>query len=207
MRTDQVRQQPRRSQEPALPNVRRRVPRYATVAPYSAALLLAIGDVVYAQVAPKRIGFTAEFLAELAVAEDHVVRLAEAIPADKFVWRPAPGVRSISEVLLHIAGSHFNMPRVLGVAPREGMVDGSYDKSTIDKRAIVAALRESFAFMRTGVDKLDVTDADKTLPWFDGTNSYRGVLYFMARHTGEHTGQLIAYARMIGVVPPWNERE
>jgi uncharacterized damage-inducible protein DinB len=45
------------------------------------------------------------------------------------------------------------------------------------------------------------------MPRFDGRNSYRGVLYFMARHTGEHTGQVIAYARMIGVVPPWSERE
>ncbi|MGQ0642534.1 MAG: DinB family protein, partial [Gemmatimonadaceae bacterium] len=68
-----------------------------------------------AQVAPKAIGFQSEYIAELNVAEDHVVRLAQAIPADKYTWRPAPGVRSISEVLLHIASSHNNIPRVLGV--------------------------------------------------------------------------------------------
>jgi uncharacterized damage-inducible protein DinB len=170
-------------------------------------LALALGRSAGAQVAPKSIGFKAEFLAELTVAEDHLVRLAEAIPADKYTWRPAPGVRSVSEVLLHVAGSHFNMPRMLGVAPREGMVDANYDKSTTDKRAVVTALRESLTFMRDGVGRLRDEDADKTMPWFDGTNSYRGMLYFMTRHTGEHTGQLIAYARMIGVVPPWNERE
>lgn len=160
-----------------------------------------------AQVAPKGPGFRAEYLAELNVAEDHVVRLAEVIPADKYTWRPADGVRSVSEVFLHLASSHNNMPRILGIAPREGMLAANYDKSTTDKTKIVAALRESFALMRAGVARLTDADAEKTLPWFDGKNTYRGMLYFMARHTGEHTGQLIAYARMIGVVPPWSERE
>ncbi|MGH7710856.1 MAG: DinB family protein [Gemmatimonadaceae bacterium] len=169
-------------------------------------LVLALGVTAEAQVAPRAPGFRAEFLAELSVAEDHVVRLAEAIPADKYTWRPASGVRSISEVLLHIASSHFNIPRVLGVAPSEGMKTSDYERSTTDKTLVVAALKESFAFTRVGVERLTDADAEKSIPWFDGRNTYRGILYFMARHTGEHTGQLIAYARMIGVVPPWSER-
>jgi uncharacterized damage-inducible protein DinB len=173
----------------------------------AATVVLAPMSTTGAQVAPKGTGFRAEYLAELSVAEDHLVRLAEAIPAEKYTWRLVPGVRSISEVLLHVAGSNFNLPRVLGVAPREGMVGRDYDKSTTDKAAVVAALKESFAFMRGGVEKLTDVDAEKTMPWFDGKNTYRGILYFMARHTGEHTGQVIAYARMNGVVPPWSERE
>jgi len=160
-----------------------------------------------AQVAPKGTGFRAEFLAEVTVAEDHLLRLAETFPAEKYTWRPSPGVRSVSEVFLHIAGSNFNVPRVLGVAPRDGMVGADYDKSTIAKPEVLAALRESFVFLRRGIDSLTDADADKKLPWFDGQNTYRGVLYFMARHTGEHTGQLIAYARVVGVVPPWSERD
>lgn len=76
-----------------------------------AAVLLGSASVT-AQVAPKGPGFRAEYLAEPSVAEDHVVRLAEAIPADKYTWRPAHGVRSISEAL-HLASSHNNMPRIL----------------------------------------------------------------------------------------------
>jgi len=94
---------------------------------------------------------------------------------------------------------------VLGVAPREGMVGRDYDKSTSDKTTIVAALRESFAFLRRGIAELTEADAERKIPWFDGENTYRGVLYFMARHTGEHTGQLIAYARISGIVPPWSD--
>lgn len=157
-----------------------------------------------AQIAPKGTGFRAEYLAELTVAEDHLLRLAETIPADKYGWRPAAGVRSISEVLLHVAGSNFNLPRVLGVAPSSGMVGRDYDKSTAAKNEVVAALRQSFTFLRRAVEQLTDADAERKVAWFDGENTYRGVLFFMARHTGEHTGQLIAYARVNGIVPPWN---
>jgi uncharacterized damage-inducible protein DinB len=170
----------------------------------AAALPLAATAAV-AQIAPKGTGFKAEYLAELTVAEDHLVHLAEAIPADKYTWRPAVGVRSFSEVFLHVAGSNFNLPRTLGVVPKEGMVTRDYWTSTTDKAKIVADLKRSFVFLRAGIEKLSDTDADKKMPWFDGENTYRGILYFFTRHTGEHTGQLIAYARVNGIVPPWSE--
>ncbi len=160
---------------------------------------------VSAQVVPKGPGFRAEYLAELTVAEDHLVRLAEAIPAEKYTWRPAPGVRSFSEVFLHVAGSNFNLPRTLGVVAKDGMLTAAYWTSTTDKAKIVSDLKQSFAFLRAGIEKLSDADAEKRMPWFDGENTYRGILYFFTRHTGEHTGQLIAYARVNGIVPPWSE--
>ncbi len=172
----------------------------------STAAALSLGaTTTLAQVAPKGTGFKAEYLAELTVAEDHLVRLAEAIPADKYTWRPAAGVRSFSEAFLHVAGSNFNLPRTLGVVPKEGMKTRDYWTSTTDKARIVADLKESFVFLRAGIEKLTDADAERKMPWFDGENTYRGILYFFTRHTGEHTGQLIAYARVNGIVPPWSE--
>jgi uncharacterized damage-inducible protein DinB len=71
--------------------------------------------------------------------------------------------------------------------------------------AQVADLKQSFAFLRTGIEKLTNADAERKMPWFDGENTFRGILYFFTRHTGEHTGQLIAYARVNGITPPWSE--
>lgn len=178
--------------------------RRSSVVSIAAALPFAAAAAV-AQVAPKGTGYKAEYLAELTVAEDHLVRLAEAIPADKYTWRPAAGVRSFSEVFLHVAGSNFNLPRTLGVVPKEGMLTTDYWTSTTDKAKIVADLKQSFVFLRAGIEKLTDADAEKTMSWFDGENTYRGILYFFTRHTGEHTGQLIAYARVNGIVPPWSE--
>ena len=44
---------------------------------------------------------------ELRHAEKQLVALAEATPEDKFTWRPAAGVRSTSEVYMHIAMANF----------------------------------------------------------------------------------------------------
>src|SRR5262245_6432760 len=53
--------------------------------------------------APKAvIGFRGEFLANLDEVQEKLLELAETTPADKFGWRPAPGVRSISEVYMHV---------------------------------------------------------------------------------------------------------
>jgi hypothetical protein len=45
---------------------------------------------------------------------NQLIALAEAIPADKYTWRPAPGVRSTSEVLMHIVIANFGLLSVTG---------------------------------------------------------------------------------------------
>ena len=46
---------------------------------------------------------------------------------------------------------------------------------------------------------------EKTMHWFGGTNTQRGILLYIIPHIAEHLGQAIAYARINGVVPPWTE--
>jgi hypothetical protein len=43
-----------------------------------------------------------------------LIALAEATPPEKFAWRPAPGVRSTSEVYMHIALANFELLSVTG---------------------------------------------------------------------------------------------
>ena len=150
-------------------------------------------------------GCRAEVLAEVRIQEDKFLRLAEAIPAEKYTWRPAPDVRSIAEVFLHVAAASYNLPKLIGTPPPAGFDAKGYDKSTTDKGKIVAALRDSFAHEKRAILAMPDADLDKKLDWFGGTNTQRGILLFMTRHAAEHLGQSIAYARMAGVVPPWTE--
>ena len=78
-------------------------------------------------------------------------------------------------------------------------------------RWVVLALVINGAFVANGAGQIAPkgtgfrADAEKKVSWFAGENTCRGVLFFMARHTGEDTGQLIAYARVNGIVPPWSK--
>jgi uncharacterized damage-inducible protein DinB len=58
---------------------------------------------------------------------------------------------------------------------------------------------------RKAITAIPDADLEKSLDWFGGKNTQRGVLLFIVRHAAEHVGQSIAYARFIGIVPPWTE--
>lgn len=151
-------------------------------------------------------GPRAEFLTELKIHEDKYIRLAEALPAEKYTWRPADGVRSVSEVFLHVAAANYNIPHIFGFAPPAGFTPKGFDKSTTDKAKIIETLKDSFAHVRQGVSNLPDADLEKQIDWFTGSKiTYRGVLLFIISHVSEHLGQQIAYARVNGIVPPWTE--
>ncbi len=150
-------------------------------------------------------GYRAEFLKEMKYFEGRFTQLAEAIPAEKFTWRPAEGVRSVSEVLLHIAGANQGLPGMAGIKPPAGFSNQGYEKSTTDKAKIIAEVKKSFEHIRAAAAQMSDADADKAMKVFGMDMTGRSFAFFMARHLGEHLGQLIAYARVNGVVPPWSD--
>jgi uncharacterized damage-inducible protein DinB len=150
-------------------------------------------------------GYRSEVLAEVMIQEDKFVRLAEAIPADKYAWRPAPDVRSFAEVFLHVAAANYNIYKLVGTPAPAGIDVKGLEKSTTDKAKVIATLKDSFAHARKAITALPDADLDKSLDWFGGKNTERGILLFVTRHAAEHLGQSIAYVRFAGVVPPWTE--
>ena len=150
-------------------------------------------------------GYRSEVLAEVMIQEDKFVRLAEAVPADRYTWRPAPDVRSFAEVFLHVAAANYNLYKLVGTPPPPGFDVKGFEKSTTDKAKVIATLKDSFAHARKAITAMPDADLDKSLDWFGGKNTERGILLFITRHAAEHLGQSIAYARLIGVVPPWTE--
>jgi uncharacterized damage-inducible protein DinB len=150
-------------------------------------------------------GYRSEVLAEVIVQEDKFTRLAEAIPADKYTWRPSADVRSFSELFLHVSAANYNIYTLVGAKVPEGLDTKGLEKSTTDKAKVIATLKDSFAHARKAITAMSDADLEKSLDWFGGKNTQRGILLFVVRHAAEHLGQSIAYARFAGVVPPWTE--
>src|SRR5215207_4230940 len=83
------------------------------------ALVLVVATPVAAQptpAAPAAGSLSADLLADITDAEGKFVSLAKAIPADKYAWRPGTGIRSVGEVLLHVASDNYLIPAILGFA-------------------------------------------------------------------------------------------
>jgi uncharacterized damage-inducible protein DinB len=159
----------------------------------------------YQKGTPGVTGYRSEVLAEVLIQEDKFARLAEAIPAEKYSWRPAPEVRSLAEVFLHVSAANYNLYKLVGAPPPTTVELKGLEKSTTDKAKIIATLKDSFAHAKKAISAMPDADLDKSLDWFGGKNTQRGILLFILRHTAEHLGQSIAYARVVGIVPPWTE--
>lgn len=159
----------------------------------------------YKEGTPGVTGYRSEVLAEVMIQEDKFTRLAEAIPADKYNWRPTPDVRSFAEVFLHVSAANYNLYKLVGTPPPTSIDVKGLEKSTTDKTKVIATLKDSFAHAKKAITAVPDSDLDKSLDWFGGKNTERGVLLFIVRHAAEHLGQSIAYARVAGIVPPWTE--
>jgi uncharacterized damage-inducible protein DinB len=151
-------------------------------------------------------GFRAEILGQISFVEKRIEDLAAAMPAEKYSWRPGEGVRSVSEVYVHIIGANYLFPGFLGVKPPT-KEDNDMEKTVTEKSDVAAKFKPSFDHFRDAVLGLSDKDLDKTAKVFGNTMSYRNILITAIAHLHEHLGQSIAYARVNGIVPPWTAAE
>src|SRR3984885_1797240 len=140
---------------------------------------------------------------EWGVVSRQLLALAEATPAEKFSWRPAPGVRSIGEVYMHIAIANFYLLSVTG--PKEPAVEVSMEKTVTAKADVVDWLKGSLDAVATARAQLKPADYQRKVSIYGKVATVDGMYLRITVHANEHMGQSIAYARMNGIVPPWSK--
>lgn len=149
-----------------------------------------------------------QYLADLDTVHVKILALANAIPADKYAWRPGEGVRSVSEVLMHVVGEwyFFTPMSVAGKPPADfGPPRESLPKleKTTAKAQVIAELEKSWTHCKSQLLAADpATLTGKYKPW---GASLPQAAFGMSGDLHEHLGQLIAYSRAVGVKPPWSK--
>ena len=147
-------------------------------------------------------GIRSEFLKSIADVEEKALSLAAATPEKKFAWRPGKGVRSVSEVYMHMAGANFILPSFAGIKAPEGL-SPEMEKTVTEKAKVVESLKSSFAHVKKAIEDTPDANLDNVVKTFLGEMSVRSLYLVAVNHGHEHLGQSIAYARMSGVTPPW----
>ncbi len=133
-----------------------------------------------------------------------LIALAEATPAEKFAWRPAAGVRSTSEVYMHIAIGNFYLLSVTGPKMPEDL-KREMEKTVTAKADVIRWLKRSLDAVKEARAELKAGDLERKVRIYDRDATVDGMYLRIIIHDNEHMGQLIAYARMTGVVPPWSK--
>jgi len=154
-------------------------------------------------------GFRADLIGQLEYVQKQVLDLENAIPDAKMTWRPNKEVRSISEVYSHIAFGNYFVGKFAGIALPEGVVaaapgdETKWEKMSTDKKVIREQIVKSFAHVENAIKAMPDASLDNMVDFFGNKMTVRSTLMVLLSHTHEHLGQSIAYARMVGVVPPW----
>ena len=168
------------------------------------ALLLACftAPLVRAQKMPE--GIWEGYDGEWQHVSQQLIALAEATPPEKFSWRPAPGVRSTSEVYMHIAMANFWLLSVTGPKVPPDLKEGM-EKSVTSKPEVIRWLKRSLEAVKQAHLAETPQDLARKVHIEDRDATVDGIYLRIIIHDNEHMGQLIAYARMTGVVPPWSK--
>jgi len=150
------------------------------------------------------------FVEDLDTLQSKFLALANAFPADKYAWRPAPGVRSVGEVFMHVASEYYVYAPLAYGATRSPVIPRGQDafktfESKSTKDDVLKHLKEGFAYTKQQIGGLDPAAITGTKKLFGGDHTIIETSFAMTDDLHEHLGQLIGYARMNGVVPPWSK--
>jgi DinB superfamily len=184
--------------------------------PTSWAVLAAIalfGKSASAQTALQRddaIEVRTQLLADLDTLQVKLTALANAFPEDKYSWRPDPGVRSVGEVFMHIASEFYGAPVYFGgkqstAVPQEK--DGWRKFEHMSTKAdVLKHLAASRTYYTAAIEAADPGAFRNGLTFAGQGYSLMRLSFLMTGDVHEHLGQLVAYARMNGITPPWSKK-
>ena len=171
------------------------------------ALVSGLAPARLAAQSPTTADVRAAVLADLEVMRGKFVGLAEAFPQDKYAWRPMDGVRSVAEVLMLSAMEGYALvPRAFGGTPASlgSQEEMAKLRALADKPAVIEHINKGFAHAKAQLTALDDATLGAARPLFGQTRTAPGLALTVLGDMHEHLGQLIAYARVNGVVPPWS---
>ena len=133
-------------------------------------------------------------------AAKNLIAAAEEFPADKYAYKPTPVQMTVGDIVVHlIQGNDYLCGSIGGTkAPMRTKIAG-----TDSKEALLAQLRESFAFCDQSLAPLTDAKLGEQLPFFGGRKMSRAAV--MTLTTGDwadHYSQYANYLRLNGMLPP-----
>ena len=168
----------------------------------------------------RKLGFRGEYLWEFEFPEQQLELLAEAVPAERYGWRPVDNARSVSEVLIHIAAGNFVLLHMTGVPLPPDVylqIEGEgterfynliarneeLEKTITEKTEVVQLLKRSIESAREAFTRATDVELDRVGEFFGEQTTVRRVHLRLLIHMNEHMGQMVAYVRSMGMPAPW----
>jgi uncharacterized damage-inducible protein DinB len=156
------------------------------------------------------------FLRGLHFQEYEVRSAGEAMPEEKYGYRPAEGkfknekpefgpaeVRTFAEQVKHVACANFAFAAELDGQKPPTACDKGGPSPAKSKKELLIYLRDSFAAIRKSLGAIDAKNMfDPIEGPYAGPNTRLGLATVVIWHNADHYGQMLLYLRLNGIVPP-----
>lgn len=174
----------------------------------AAALVVLLGIVPAAGLAqgakPTSVAVRDELLMQFTMSMRKFVALADAMPADRFTWKPEKDAMEVGHVYAHVANYNYYYPSsAMGVAAPAALKLDTLEAMR-DKAQIVQLLKSSAEHVRAAIAAMPADQLEKPTKLYGRDVPHWAVLVQLVAHMNEHLGQSIAYARSNNIVPPWS---
>ena len=130
----------------------------------------------------------------------NLLKTAEMLPESLYAFKATPDVRSIGQLIGHVADASMN---ICATASGEKVTPINAEKSMTAKAQLSKALADALAFCDNIIAGMTDAKAMETVKFFAGGMSPRAmVIAFNTAHSNEHYGNLVTYMRLNKIVPP-----
>jgi hypothetical protein len=136
--------------------------------------------------------------------------LAKAVPADKLAWRPMEGTRSFREVFAHVAAEGNTETAMFGrPLPAGSLADFDAEEARLKQlpdAELIAVMDRSMQSLSATLGGLSLAKINSPIRYYGESTLPRVAATYTLNDLHEHLGQLVAYARMNTIVPPWSRK-
>jgi hypothetical protein len=160
---------------------------------------------------------SAEFTAWRRVQQEDIeglrrkfMALAKAVPTDKLAWRPMEKTRSFREVFAHVAAEGNAETAMFGrPLPPGSLADFDAEEARLQKLPddqLIAAMDRAMGSLSATLGGLSRATINAPIKYYGQSTLPRVAATYTLNDLHEHLGQVVAYARMNTIVPPWSRK-
>ncbi len=133
-------------------------------------------------------------------SQTNIVGAVEAMPADKYSYKPTADQITFAHLVAHIASSNNSLCSKVADVPAPKVDE---PKDTDSKDVLVAAVKASYVFCGDALGKMDDSKLGDTVELFGGRQFPRAMAALgLASGWADHYGAAAMYLRMNGILPP-----
>ena len=140
--------------------------------------------------------------ADWAIHKDLLVNAADAMPADKFGYKPTPAQRSYGEQIMHVVGADQSVVGMLGGKTPAPAIN----LKAATKAEVMTALRQSMDYWEVVLKEFTDQQLNERVAGGGGSASRLRLVYMSIAHSLDIYGQMVVYLRLNGIVPPASRR-